>query len=73
MNFSCLPSWTNNNPIGIGYIWYVCIAGGVIPAVVILLSSFLIHNELRKVNKEHYLYKVKDWLKYNIFYFDEIF
>ena len=59
MNFSCLPSWTSANPVDVGYIWYVCIAGGVIPAVVILMSNFVIHDELRKVNKWHYLLKIK--------------
>ena len=61
LNRSCLPSWTDDDPIAVGYILYVCIVGGVIPLIVIMLSSILVHYERRKVNNRHYLYKINTY------------
>ena len=48
--FSCLPAWNKNSLKDVAFICYVCIAGGIIPAAVIVLSNILVFNALQKVS-----------------------
>ena len=48
--FSCLPSWNKNSLRDVAFISYVCMAGGIIPAAVIVLSNMLVFNSLQKVS-----------------------
>ena len=47
--FSCLPAWNKNSLKDVAFICYVCIAGGIIPATVIVMSNILVFNALQKV------------------------
>ena len=48
--FSCLPAWDKNSLKDVAFICYVCIAGGIIPATVIVMSNLLVFNALQKVS-----------------------
>ena len=48
--FSCLPAWNKNSLKDVAFICYVCIAGGIIPAAIIVLSNILVFNALQKVS-----------------------
>ena len=39
---SCLPTWSSRNPYELGFIWYVCIAGGVIPAILMITINLYV-------------------------------
>ena len=39
---SCLPTWTRHNPYELAFIWYVCIAGGVIPAILMITINLYV-------------------------------
>ena len=48
--FSCLPAWNKNSLKDVAFISYVCIAGGIIPAAVIVLANIIVFNALQKVS-----------------------
>merc|ERR1711997_1354608 len=50
VGISCLPAWNKNSLKDVAFICYVCIAGGIIPAAIIVLSNILVFNALQKVS-----------------------
>ena len=51
--YSCLPSWSNDDPVSIIYIWYICIAGFFVPSVVMIAANVTVMYILRKVRLQN--------------------
>ena len=47
---SCLPSWSNDNVTEVAYIWCVAVIGGLIPAVLMMISNIFVVNTLYVVS-----------------------
>ena len=37
-----MPTWSNSNSYELAFIWYVCMVGGVVPAVLMLTINFYV-------------------------------
>lgn len=46
---SCLPSWSNDEPLTKAYIWYICVAGAFIPSVIMIAANMIVLYILKKV------------------------
>ena len=46
---SCLPSWSNDEPLTKAYIWYICLAGAFIPSVIMIVANMIVLYILKKV------------------------
>ena len=40
--YSCLPTWSNDNIHELAYVWYVCLAGGIIPAFLMVTTNIYV-------------------------------
>ena len=47
--FSCLPSWSKDDPLSMAYIWYICVAGAFIPSAIMIASNIIVLCILKKV------------------------
>ena len=52
---SCLPTWSEDDKDAITYIAFLCISGGLIPTIVMIISSVVVLYKLRKVLLKTYL------------------
>ena len=48
-SFSCLPAWSKTNFTEFAYVGYVCVGGGIFPAVILISSHMYIMKILDKV------------------------
>ena len=46
---SCLPTWSEDDKDAITYIAFLCISGGLIPTIVMIISSAVVLYKLKKV------------------------
>ena len=49
LNCSCLPTWSEDDRNAIAYIAFLCISGGLIPTMVMIISSVVVLYKLKKV------------------------